>query len=42
VFCLICNRLHDSFRDAQDRARSLGWFSAPPTEPEPMGDEPPI
>ncbi len=23
VFCLICNRLSDSFRDAQDRARSM-------------------
>jgi ribonuclease T len=28
VFCLICNRLSDSFRDAQDRARSMGWMNA--------------
>src|SRR5580698_4869025 len=28
VFCLICNRLHDSFKDAQDRARSMGWINA--------------
>src|ERR1700716_4767748 len=33
IFCVICNRLHDSFRDAQDRARSMGWFNAAPAEP---------
>jgi ribonuclease T len=41
VFCLICNRLNDSFRDAQDRARSMGWMNAAP----PVGaaaDEPPL
>lgn len=34
VFCLICNRLSDSFRDAQHRARAMGWGSAgaPPVE----------
>ncbi|HUI62325.1 MAG TPA: ribonuclease T [Steroidobacteraceae bacterium] len=39
VFCLICNRLTDSYRDAQERARALGWLNgaaaseAPPDEP---------
>jgi ribonuclease T len=34
MFCLICNRLIDSFQDAQDRARKMGWVqaAAPPTE----------
>jgi ribonuclease T len=34
VFCLICNRLSDSFRDAQHRARAMGWGNAgsPPVE----------
>lgn len=37
IFCLICNRLSDSFRDAQDRARAMGWSNAGPTdEPEPQ------
>ncbi len=40
IFCLICNRLHGSFRDAQDRARSLGWVNVPPGEA--AADEPPI
>jgi ribonuclease T len=31
MFCLICNRLSDSFRDAQNRARAMGWVS--PTAP---------
>jgi ribonuclease T len=40
IFCLICNRLHDSFRDAQDRARSLGWLNSAPAEA--VADEPPL
>jgi len=40
IFCLICNRLKDSFRDAQERACALGWQNAPPVEA--MTDEPPI
>jgi ribonuclease T len=40
VFCLICNRLRDSFRDAQDRARSMGWSNAAPVEA--AADEPPL
>jgi len=30
MFCLICNRLSDSFQDAQDRARKMGWIQAAP------------
>jgi ribonuclease T len=40
VFCLICNRLSDSFRDAQDRARAMGWVNAAPAV-EAAADEPP-
>src|SRR5579883_1694121 len=40
LFCLICNRLRDSFLEAESRARSLGWRSDPPAEPE--SDSPPI
>ena len=29
LFCLICNRLRDSYQDAEERARALGWLSAP-------------
>jgi ribonuclease T len=35
LFCLVCNRLRDSHRGADERARALGWLSAP-AEP---GDE---
>jgi len=41
VFCLICNRLSDSFRDAQDRARAMGWVNAAPAV-EAAADEPPL
>ncbi|HXR90631.1 MAG TPA: ribonuclease T [Steroidobacteraceae bacterium] len=33
IFCLICNRLRTSYKDAEDRARALGWQNAPPSEP---------
>ena len=33
LFCLICNRLRDSFLAAETRARSLGWHG------QPSGDE---
>ena len=36
IFCLVCNRLRDSHRAAEERARSLGWLSSG-AEP---GDEP--
>lgn len=32
IFCLITNRLRESYREAEGRARSLGWYDAPPTE----------
>jgi hypothetical protein len=41
VFCLICNRLNDSFRDAQDRARAMGWVHAAPAA-EAAADDPPL
>ena len=34
MFCLICNRLSDSFQDAQDRARRMGWVQAAPPAAE--------
>ena len=33
LFCLICNRLRGSHRDAEQRARALGWHNTPPAEP---------
>ncbi len=33
LFCLICNRLRASHRDAEERARALGWHTTPPSEP---------
>src|SRR6266853_2508178 len=43
IFCLVCNRLRESHRCAEERARALGWSSAPgETGPdEPPGEEPP-
>ena len=32
VFCLVCNRLRSSYKEAEERARSLGWQNAPPAE----------
>lgn len=32
LFCRICNRFRDSYREAEERARALGWLEAPPTE----------
>ena len=29
LFCLVCNRLHESFREAQGRALALGWQGQP-------------
>jgi ribonuclease T len=28
LFCIISNRLRESFREAEERARSLGWITA--------------
>lgn len=33
LFCLIANRLDSSYREADERARTLGWHSVAPTEP---------
>jgi ribonuclease T len=41
IFCLICNRLRDSFKDAQERACALGWQNAPPVEAM-AEEEPPV
>ena len=41
MFCLICNRLSDSFQDAQKRARAMGWVSATaPAAAEAAADDP--
>ena len=32
LFCLICNRFRDSYLEAETRARSLGWLTAPAAE----------
>lgn len=32
IFCHVTNRLRDSYREAETRARALGWHDAPPTE----------
>jgi ribonuclease T len=34
VFCLICNRFRNSYRDAEERARTLGWHNGPSVEPQ--------
>lgn len=39
IFCLVCNRFRDSYREAEERARELGWLSAPATEEDPQMDE---
>ncbi len=39
VFCLICNRLRGSYRDAEERARALGWLNGP-TPMEAPAEEP--
>ena len=44
LFCLVCNRLRESHRCAEERARELGWLSvtaAPPAE-ESAAEEPPL
>lgn len=32
LFCVVCNRLRDSFLEAEARARSLGWLAEPSIE----------
>ena len=40
LFCLVCNRLRDSHRSADERARALGWLAdaADAATDEPPGD----
>lgn len=40
MFCLICNRLSDSFKDAQNRARAMGWVGATAPVAEAAADDP--
>jgi len=40
IFCLVCNRLRESFAQASARAQALGWLNTPPDEAAP-GDEAP-
>lgn len=39
LFCLVCNRLRDSHRSADERARALGWLT---DAAEAAADEPPL
>ena len=39
LFCLVCNRLRDSHRCAEERARALGWVSEAGVS---AADEPPL
>lgn len=32
IFCHITNRMHESYRQAEERAIALGWHDAPPVE----------
>jgi ribonuclease T len=32
VFCLVCNRLRESFAQASERAQALGWLNTPADE----------
>jgi ribonuclease T len=40
IFCLVCNRLRDSYHAADERARELGWWNVS-AEPA-AGEEPPL
>lgn len=33
IFCQISNRLRDSYREAEGKARALGWYDSAPSEP---------
>jgi len=32
LFCIVCNRLNESFQASHERARELGWLEKPPGE----------
>jgi ribonuclease T len=34
VFCLVCNRLRESYLEAHTRARALGWHAPPAADPQ--------
>jgi len=40
IFCLVCNRLRDSHRNAESRARELGWLGAADAAAEDPGEGP--
>ncbi len=40
IFCLVCNRLRESFAQASERAQALGWLNTPADEAG-AGDETP-
>jgi len=44
LFCLVCNRLRDSHRGAEERARALGWLDGlgEQATAEAAADEPPL
>jgi len=44
IFCLVCNRLRDSHKCAEERARELGWSDAAPEAgaEEPEAEIPPL
>jgi ribonuclease T len=41
IFCLVCNRLRESHKAAEERARALGWVSTTSTTAEEAEPEPP-
>jgi ribonuclease T len=41
IFCLVCNRLRESHKVAEERARALGWVSTTSTTAEEAEPEPP-
>ena len=40
IFCLVCNRLRESFESARARASALGWLDAPAGDP--AGEDAPL
>ena len=41
LFCVICNRFRSSYKDAEERARALGWLNSTAAA-EPGTEEPPL
>jgi ribonuclease T len=40
IFCLVCNRLRESFAQASERAQALGWLNTPADEAGAAGETP--